>query len=1080
MIHVVAQSSPWYQALTLNERLTSLLKLPRPFSGTIDDAAAGRRLKRWRSQAPFTNEALFTRRLEMDGITEEGLTYLLGEPAEALGGRWPTPPDWLWQLSQAFDDRGGNNDGRFLETVIAGTENASDQNKLLYLIEPLLANAVDRLRVGIQVLAQERRPARFDSQAVVRTLVDGILKSAFQMSVRTLILELNVARVQGRLHGETPEARFHSFVESLRDRKMARALLEEYPVLARQLVALTDRWLNCSLEFLQRLCGDWTAIQAEFGPGQDLGILTGVNLGVGDAHRGGRAVAIAVFDSGFTIVYKPKSLAIDIHFQEMLKWLDDRGAHPPFRRLKALDRGKYGWVEFVASESCKTRDEVERFYQRQGAYLALLYAIQATDFHLENLIAAGEHPVLIDLESLFHPDPNSSLDAKSEWLASESLNRSVLRIGLLPQRLWIEGDGEGIDVSGLGGAPGQLTPFAVPYCDGAGTDEMKISRMRFTLSAGRNRPLLNGAGVNPLDFSEDIIAGFTQVYHTLQRYRHELLAKDGPLSSFAHDEARVILRPSKTYAHLLRESFHPDLLRHGLDRERYFDRLWMTVEQWPELAQVIGAERDDLQCGDIPMFTTRVDSRDLWTSSGKRIPEWFKESGMALARQLISKLDAEDMNRQVWFIRASLTSLSIDSLRSPWPQYRLTEPQRPADRASLLEMARQIGDRLDQLALRSETDSTWIGLSSAHERYWSLTPLGIDLYSGAPGVCLFLATLGEVTGEERYIALARSAFGAMARQIGRLRSSFTTIGGFSGWGGVIYVLTRLGALWREREYLEQAAELVDLVSTLIERDEDYDIIAGSAGCIGALISHYLHTGSARSLAVATQCGEHLLAHGKVMDPGLGWCGRGSNVPLAGFSHGTAGISWALSRLAALTGDERYRDVALAAVEYERSLFSPSTRTWADLRRRPLNASSEQVDQSHTITAWCHGAPGVGLGRLQLLTHSDQEETRAEIQTALEITLARGFGYNHCLCHGDLGNLDFLLQAQAALGDPALEKQIDRLSAIVLESLRNQGPLCGVPDGIETPGLMNGLAGIGYGLLRLAEPTLIPSALSLEP
>jgi hypothetical protein len=33
--------------------------------------------------------------------------------------------------------------------------------------------------------------------------------------------------------------------------------------------------------------------------------------------------------------------------------------------------------------------------------------------------------------------------------------------------------------------------------------------------------------------------------------------------------------------------------------------------------------------------------------------------------------------------------------------------------------------------------------------------------------------------------------------------------------------------------------------------------------------------------------------------------------------------------------------------------------------------------------------------------------------------------------------------------------------------------------VETPGLMTGLAGIGYGLLRLAVPTRVPSVLVLE-
>ncbi|MBW4699013.1 MAG: hypothetical protein KME03_14150 [Aphanocapsa lilacina HA4352-LM1] len=40
-------------------------------------------------------------------------------------------------------------------------------------------------------------------------------------------------------------------------------------------------------------------------------------------------------------------------------------------------------------------------------------------------------------------------------------------------------------------------------------------------------------------------------------------------------------------------------------------------------------------------------------------------------------------------------------------------------------------------------------------------------------------------------------------------------------------------------------------------------------------------------------------------------------------------------------------------------------------------------------------------------------------------------------------------------------------------------LCGVSNGFETPGLMNGLAGIGYGLLRMAVPNYVPSILTLE-
>jgi lantibiotic modifying enzyme len=131
-------------------------------------------------------------------------------------------------------------------------------------------------------------------------------------------------------------------------------------------------------------------------------------------------------------------------------------------------------------------------------------------------------------------------------------------------------------------------------------------------------------------------------------------------------------------------------------------------------------------------------------------------------------------------------------------------------------------------------------------------------------------------------------------------------------------------------------------------------------------------------------------------------------------------------------------------------------------------------------AWCYGAPGIGLARLQMLRHLEDPLLREEATIALNTTLARGFGANHSLCHGDLGNMDFLWQANEMLNQPDLPARINRLTNIILESIRRDGWLCGVPLGVESPALMNGLAGICYGLLRLAEPTRVPSVLVLAP
>jgi type 2 lantibiotic biosynthesis protein LanM len=1081
------RSLAWYDACTLKERIDSLRALPNPTSRKIDTERAEKLLERWRAQPPFDKEGLFLQRLETEGITEEELQYLLGETVESLRERWPIPPSWIRQLSEAFGDKGGQNErnrNRALASPSLEEEDNPDQWKVFLVIEPLLDYAIDRFRAGIEAMIREQRTLPFNPQTIDTKFIPGLLRAIRQILLPTLILELNVARLRGQLGGDTPQARFNSFVESLREPDKALALLEEYTVLGRQITTCIDCWLDYSLEFLQHLCHDWDVIQAEFGAGPEIGVLAEIRAGTGDHHREGRSVLIAAFSSGLKIVYKPRSLAVDLHFQELLEWLNERGANPPLRTLKVLDRGKYGWEEFVAAEGCASWADVEHFYQRQGEYLALLYVLRATDFHLENLIAAGEHPILVDLESLFHPGHVSAARPESEWLADECMERSVLRVGLLPQQIWSSEEDQGIDFSGLGGAPNQLTPFEVPYLEEAGTDEMRVSRKRMVMPTGQNRASLNGAEVNLLEFSDAIVAGFTNIYRILRQHSNELLAENGPLVRFADDEVRVILRPTATYGRLLQGSRHPNLLRRGLDRERYFDRLWVAAEHQPELARVIAYERDDLQRGDIPIFTTRVSALDLWSSAGRRIPDWMQQSGLDRTRALISELSEEDWERQVWFIRGSLVSLSPD----PTPTFRQVslsaEPlysSYSVERTALLKMACRIGDRLERLALHGKDDATWIGLTSTNGRSLSLGPLGIDLYAGVAGVSLFLACLGDLTGEDRYTALARVASRKMQRQVEKLRSSLISIGGFSGWGGVIYVLTRLGALWRERVFFEQAEDLVDVVSNLIERDEDYDVIAGSAGCIGALLSFHHFIGSPRSLAVAAQCGDHLIACGKSMKPGLGWCGRVTGErPLAGFSHGAAGIAWALLKLAAVTNADCYRSAAVAAIKYERSLFSPRDQRWLAPHQLQPQSPAAQGEQEHVMTAWCHGAPGIGLGRLDSLMQIDNEETRAEIRTAIELTLNYGFGHNHSLCHGDLGNLDFLLQAHARLNeDGTLGINIERLSTVILQDLEGKGSVCGVPTGIESPGLMNGLAGIGYGLLRMAEPVRIPSVLTLS-
>jgi len=101
------------------------------------------------------------------------------------------------------------------------------------------------------------------------------------------------------------------------------------------------------------------------------------------------------------------------------------------------------------------------------------------------------------------------------------------------------------------------------------------------------------------------------------------------------DEVRVRLRPAHVYEQLLAGSFRPNMLRNALERDRYLDRLWTAVPAQPGLARTIPHEQADLLRGDIPKFTTRPNSRNLWSASGVSEPEFFAESGLDVARRRV-------------------------------------------------------------------------------------------------------------------------------------------------------------------------------------------------------------------------------------------------------------------------------------------------------------------------------------------------------------------------------------------------------------------------------------------------------------
>ena len=904
------------------------------------------------------------------------------------------------------------------------------------LMRPFAEYAVAaRAEVRVGGLAEQGEGVR---AAFVRRLSRGL----GQRCARVLVLELNVARVTGRLVGDTPSERFRDFVAGASRREVMASILSEYPVLGRLIGQFCLHAVSAFDELLRRFEDDRAEIVATLLGGVEPGALVAVDTGAGDRHRLGRSVAVLRFADGRRVVYKPTALGIHQHFNDVARWLSDQPGVSKVPVLNLVVRDGYGWVEHAGHRPCATEGELERFYVRQGVLLALLHVLGGTDLHFENLIARGDEPVLIDLEALFHP--LASVHAVADP-ASVALRSSVYRTGLLPH-LFL-GDQRAVDASGLGGDPGALSPAdSVDWAD-PGTDLMRLIRRPGTLAGAANRPTPSGERVEPAEHIDALLAGFRAGYQAIVAGRDVLLGPRGLLQAFAQDEARVLMRSTQTYATLLAEATHPDVLRDAAAKDALLGLLAAEPLAVSDHPAILEQELAQLWEDDVPLFTAQPGSRDLWSGTGARIPDVLDRSSLDLADERIRGMGDADRELQEWITRAAMAARSSAQPHRPpgvsGAAAGLAPVRSELDSERLLDAARDIGDRLVYAAHSGGGRINWLGLELLGDRYWQLRPCGADLGGGYSGVGLFLAQLAGLTGADRYAEAARSALRPLSAVLERLEAEPEAVGavgagGFAGLGGIAYGVTVVSQVLDDsdiRALINPATALT--VRAAASGRATTGVAEGLAGGLAALLAVHRATGADEAWRGAVACAAELVARPLPAE--------------AGMRCGAAGVGWALLGFAEAGGGAEYEEAGLAA------LRTASSRVSGD--------------------SWCAGLPGVALAIADRAAALADEQLASAVQNALRELKSAPLGTtDHSLCHGEMGRLELL----ARLSDDAAREALNRRAEALLAALELDGPRCGAPDdGLTVPGLLAGLAGVGHGLLRLAIPEQTPPALLLR-
>lgn len=1023
-------------ALFLNERIAGAAEQAAgPEEHYARDVGA-ERLSRWRQV--IGGEEGLDARIAAAGWSPADVAVVLADRGEPFGPIRDMP-EWLRILQRAMAMSPWSERGTFPDLPFGD------------LLAPFIATGREMLRarcpIGLRKLGEH--PAWSLERALGESIADIIgpcLLSEFAADrpAGAGLLAILVADLVTSVGDE----RYRAFVERHRADHL-REMLVKYPVAGRLVATRIKAWVEATAEFIERLQDDLPEIAACLLrlPEGDA-VVVEIESRLSDPHDHGRSVSIVEFSDGSRVVYKPRSLAPEAAWQAFVSELGGRHA---MLAATVVDRGAYGWMEYVARRDVEDADDVRAFYRSAGSLLCLARAFSLKDLHFENVVAAGCRPVPIDLETIAQPGTRTHAATTLDRITAGReaiLDDTVWATEALPARHSLS-DRPPMDISAF--ADMSAASRRRPVWRGLGTDAIALSFEEDPIPSA-NLPRLNGTVTAATPFVDEIVAGFEESWTALVHGREALAGVGGLLEGIAGIPVRFIARPTEIYYRVLARASDPEKLRNGLDYSIELEAIHQAAGMTdvpPGLRRVAEAELEALHRGDIPRFAVAAGETGVFDSGCLLAADLVDRSGVAAIRLRLDNMTPEQLDLERDIIRASFGAARSGGILSAPAAIDLGSA-RPLSPDEALDEAIHIGRSVANAARRRPNgEPAWIGV--AYETSIAgpaVVALDEGLYQGTTGIAVFLAALHRATGDRRWADLAESALNdarRLARETpaGETAATVKQLGlGLGGIGGLVYGLTLAGDLLGSKPIVDDAVRLASWIDPTAVESED-DLLGGSIGAVPGLLALHGRGAMAGSRDAIEACCRPMRA----------------DISLAGvdgYGHGQAGAV----ATRALAGD-----------------FSNSMPLQVEPLMRCVDSSSPDGP-----VGWCKGPIGHALGRFALRARlaAVRASDIAELDRAVDVAIAAPLALDQ-LCCGLFGGVEALLVASRH-GRGDLAEKAGVLARALISRARGEGGfrlLAGLPAGIGNAGLFQGTSGIGYTLLRLARPQIFPSILTTE-
>lgn len=912
-----------------------------------------------------------------------------------------------------------------------------------------------------------------DKQSILLSFKKEFRKKIINLTKKVLIYEFHDSFTCNVEEGST--VYYEKFNERLEDYRYCFALLQKYPVLHEIYDKAQRNLLQNSYELITRYITDVKEIEVKLN--KNLGVLKSVSINLGDTHRNGNSVAVLETNKE-KIIYKPRSLRADSIYTQVIN-LFNHTTSETLKTPSTVDKGDYGWQEYIRFQECYSEYEIKEYYKKMGMHLALVYAFQGSDFHYENIIASGPDPYLIDLETLFQPtlDFTESDEKQKETSFIDFLNKTVYKSLFFNNTSYPEEENLR-NACALSNTHKQL--IEQEEIKNRGTDRISLKKEIQYMETAYNLPSKSGNTIEIFGYEKYFIKGFKKAYDFITKNKTSIL---NLLNSSKDFPVRIIVRPTHVYASFLSSLLHPKYLEESSERYRVLSFFKDSYQKFSFFRKVSQFEMEDMYYGDIPYFTSYFKNNKVFDSKDAQIDcKLIKRSTLEEIEIRFNRLSNEDYSYQVSLINMALTALRANSNFTDRTKFKdngnFHIPLNYTDPNNLL--VKETKNILDEM-LSFNNQVQWVSLSLHPSGQVVTGPLNYNLYDGLGGIGLYL-----IYYYNKYYSLDQHFIDSFINTVHMLYRTTKTKNNFSAYHGItsyIYIVDKMMECGHvnKKDAFQIYEEYCNKINKEIHSIVAADFIGGLAGVLKVLTLLYKKYKLSFLKQTVDFVYKQLVSKAYSEDNMVYWkFDINKSYGLTGFSHGQTGVCYALSEYYNIIENESSEKKKILhfieqALNYEDEYYDSIEENWYDNR--------QDKDFLHSYPFWCHGAAGILLGRVKIQENLGNQLSVNYINEALSTTIKLGNKHakGNSLCHGTLGNLDILMEVKEYFSGSDLayiESFIESWIANYIQSMNDLGWQNGYSKDISNPGLMLGKTGQLYTLLRYKDSSL-PCILTLS-